>query len=181
MRSPLARLLLLAITACEGPLGTAREPTVEELRDLALGTDRNLYEATLVGGEGSYRTYALTMVARFTNGMDRPVYLGRCLADTDSPIYGVLSAEPALEAGYDPVWACVGHDHPIVVGAGETRVDTLRIAGPNAWDGHTKEPLGTLAGRFQLSYRVGACPEVYRCGVSQSLVESSEFEVRLKP
>jgi hypothetical protein len=181
MRSQLSRLLLLAITACEGPFGTTRELTVEDLRDRTLGTDRNLYEATLVDGEGAYRTYAVTMVAEFTNAMDQPVYLGRCLPDTDSPIYGILSVEPELEAGYDPIWACVGHDNPILVGAGESRVDTLRLSGPNAWDGYTKEPFGTLTGRFQLSYAIGTCPDVYGCGVVQSYVESNEFEMRLKP
>jgi hypothetical protein len=181
MRSHLAGLLLLASAACEGPTAEPHGLTVGDLRDLTLRTDRNLYEATFLRGEDTYRTYALTVVARFTNTTDQPLYLSRCYPATSYPIYGVVSINADQEAGYNPVWACVGHDHPIVVGSGETRVDSLRIAGPNAWDGSTKEPFGTLTGRFRLSYPIATCPDVYGCRALSSSVESNDFEVRLKP
>jgi hypothetical protein len=181
MRSHLAGLLLLASAACETPTAEPHGLTVEDRRDLTLRTDRNLYEATFSGGEGTYRTYVLTVVARFSNGTDQPLYLSRCYPATSYPIYGVVATNADLEAGYNPVWACVGHDHPIVVGSGETRVDSLRITGPNAWDGYTNEPFGPLTGRFRLSYPVATCPGVDGCGVLSSSVESNEFEVRLKP
>jgi hypothetical protein len=177
MRSHLAGFLLLASAACEAPHGL----TVEDLRALTLRTDRNLYEATFSGGEGTYRRYALTVVARFTNATDQPLYMRRCYPATSYPIYAVVATNADLEAGYNPVWACVGHDNPIVVGRGETRVDSLRIAGPNAWDGYTNQPFGTLTGAFRLSYTIGACRAVYSCGAMPSSVESNEFEVRLKP
>ena len=181
MRSHLAGLLLLASPACEVPTAEPPGLTVEDLRDVKLRTDRNLYEATFLDGEGTYRTYALTVVARFTNGTEQPLYLSRCYPTTSYPIYGVVSTNADLEAGYNPAWGCVGHDHPILVGRGETRVDSLRIAGPNTWDGYTKEPFGTLTGSFRLGYSISACREVYGCGPTPSWVESNEFEVRLKP
>jgi len=121
------------------------------------------------------------VVARFTNETDQPLYLSRCYPDTSYPIYGVVATNADLEAGYNPVWACVGHDHPIVVGRGETRVDSLRITGPNAWDGYTSEPFGTLTGAFRLSYNIAACPDAYGCGAMPLSVQSNEFEVRLQP
>ena len=181
MRSHLAGLLLLASAACEAPTAEPHGLTVEVLRHLTLRTDRNLYEATFSGGEGTYRRYVLTVVAHFSNGTDQPLYLSRCYPATRYPIYGVVATNADLEAGYNPVWACVGHDHPIVVGRGETRVDSLQIAGPNAWDGYTNQPFGTLTGAFRLSYTIAACPDVYGCGAMPLSVESNEFEVRLKP
>jgi hypothetical protein len=181
MRSPLAGLLLLASAACGAPTAEHQGLTVENLTDLTLRTDRNLYDATFSGGRGTYRTYSLTLVARFTNGTDQPLYLNRCYPETSYPIYGVVATNANLDAGYNPVWACVGHDHPIVVDRGEARVDTLRIAGPNAWDGSTNEPLGTLTGPFRLSYSIATCPDPHGCGAMPLSVQSNTFEVRLKP
>jgi hypothetical protein len=181
MRYSLFSLLLFAAVACENPAASSRALSLDELSDLTLTTDRNLYTATPVSGAGSHRMYGFTVMAQFTNRLSRPVYLERCYPSTPIPIYGVVPVEGQVEAGYDPVWACVGHDSPIVVGAGETRTDSLRIVGPNAWDGHTKEPLGTLVGHFQLRYAVGACPEVDGCGGGTRSRGSNNFEVRLEP
>ena len=172
MRSHLAGLLLLASAACEAPTAL----TVEDLRALTLRTDRNLYEATFLGGR-----YGLTVVARFTNATDQPLYLERCYPTTSYPIYAVVATNADREAGYNAAWACVGHDRPIVVGRGETRVDSLRIAGPNTWDGYTNQPFGTLTGRFRLSYAVAPCRGLGSCRALSSSVESNDFEVRLKP
>jgi hypothetical protein len=181
MRFYFAGLLLLLSAGCEAPTAELRGLTVEDLGNLTLRTDRTLYEATFMGGEETHRTYALTVVARFTNATDQTLYLSRCYPSTGHPIYGVMATNPDLEAAYNPVWSCVGHDHPIVVGRGETRVDSLRIVGPNAWDEYTSQPFGTLTGAFRLSYPVAACPDGYGCRAMPSSVESNEFEVRLKP
>ena len=155
------------------------EATAGQSGQVTLRTDRAAYSARPIGGEGPYRTYAVTVVAQFTNGMSQPVYLQRCYPETPYPIYGIVAAEEGREAAYDPAWACVGHDLPIVVSAGQTRTDSLRIAGPNAWDGRTKEPIGNLVGRFRLSYVVGTCPSVTGCELPGPIRESNEFEVRL--
>jgi hypothetical protein len=181
MKLHLAGVFFLAIAACESPVATSRDLTLEELSDLTLRTDSTTYTATLIGGEGSYRTYGVTLVARFTNGTSRPVYLDRCYPGTPYPIYGIVSSEPSLESAYNPVWACVGHDQPIVVRAGETRTDFLQIAGPNMWDGHTKEPMGALVGRYRLTYSVNSCADGYPCDVSARIRGSNEFEIRLAP
>jgi hypothetical protein len=181
MRSHLAGLVLLASAACGAPTSENHGLAVEHLSELTLRTDRNLYEATFSGGEGTYRTYAFTVVARLTNGTDQALYLSRCYPDTSYPIYAVAATNAGVEAGYNPVWACVGHDHPIVLGRGETRVDSLRIAGPNAWDGYTNQPFGALTGAFRLGYSIAACPDAYGCGAMPVSVQSNDFEVRLKP
>jgi hypothetical protein len=180
MRYSLVGLLFSAVVACGAPVATSGDVTADRSGEVTLRTDRAAYSATPIGGEGPYRTYAATLVAQVTNGMSRPVYLQRCYPETPYPIYGIVSAEEGREAAYNPAWACVGHDLPIVVSAGYTRTDSLRIAGPNAWDGRTKEPFGDLVGRFRLSYAVGTCRAVSGCELP-GRTESNEFEVRLEP
>ena len=181
LRYSLVGFLLAALVACGPPATTSGELTPGESGQVTIRTDRAAYDATPIGREGSYRTYAMTVVAQFTNGMSRQLYLQRCYADTPYPIYGIVSAEEGREAAYNPVWACVGHGVPIIVLAGMTRTDSLRIVGPTAWDGRTKKPLGDLVGRFRLSYIVGTCRAVTGCEVPGRVHESNEFEVRLRP
>jgi hypothetical protein len=145
---------------------------------VSLRTDRAAYTASLSGGKGLYRTYRFTLVAQFTNGMAEPLYLERCYPTTPYPIYAIGSAAEGREAAYNPAWGCVGNDGPIVVLAGETRTDSLRVTGPNSWDGRTNEPFGDLAGRFRLSYMVGSCRAVSGCKLPNP-VESNNFDVRL--
>jgi hypothetical protein len=121
------------------------------------------------------------VVARLTNRSSQTVYLERCYPDWSYPIYGVETVGSDQDAAYDPAWGCVGHDHPIVVTAGETRTDSLQLTGPNMWDGHTHIPLGTLIGRFRLSYPLRMCPGEDDCSLSQVSVSSNDFEVRLAP
>jgi hypothetical protein len=181
MRYVWAGLAALVFGACESPTAAPRQLTAEELKALTLQTDRLAYTAALVQGVGPYRTFGFRLVARFTNDLVRPVYLKRCYPDWPSPIYGISAADADQEAAYNPVWACVGHDRPIVVQPGETRTDTLEVRGPNAWDGYTNAPLGTLGGRFQLSYEVGTCRSVHDCPVAGRVRASNEFEVYLAP
>ena len=181
MRHALVVFLLGALVACGPPVTPSGELTADQSGQVTLRTDRATYHASPTGGEGSYRTYAATVVTQFTNGMSRIVYLERCYPDTPYPIYGIVSAEKGREAAYDPTWACVGHDVPIVVLPGGIRRDSLRLVGPNAWDGRTNKPFGDLVGRFRLSYVVGTCRTVTGCEVPGRFRESNEFEVRLGP
>ncbi len=74
-------------------------------------------------------------------------------------------------SAYDRVWACVGHESPIVIAPRATRVDTLRIEGPNIFDGNTKAPEGMLEGDFRLVYEVGTC---HREGEAKCLLPLEE-------
>lgn len=128
--------------------------------------DRTEYTAAYVGGEGQARTYAFTIIARYENPTADTLYISRCLPRDRTPEYGVEAIDDATaESAYDPVWACVGHGFPIVVAPHAARVDTLRIEGPNVFDGKTIEPLGNLEGEFRLIYTVGSCGlGCARCG-----------------
>jgi hypothetical protein len=172
-------LLAMLVPACGAPLATPAESSADRVGDLTLLTDRSAYKAVATEREGPVRAYRFTLVARFTNHTDRPVYLERCYPDTPYPIHGIVPAEGDAEVAYAPVWACVEHGHPIEVQPGETRTDSLRITGPNAWDGDTNEAFGRLEGRFRLSYSVGTCPAVIGCEVPGRVRESNEFVVRL--
>jgi hypothetical protein len=67
------------------------------------------------------------------------------------------SANATEGSAYERFWPCVGHESPIVIAPGATRIDTLRITGPNILDGHTMTPQGRLDGEFRLVYEVGTC------------------------
>jgi hypothetical protein len=182
MRYSLLELLiapLAALVACGTPVPTSGDVVADQFGQVTLRTDGVAYQASPAGGEGPYHRHSVTLVAQLSNEMPGPLYLQRCYPDTPYPVYGVLAAEEGRGAAYDPVWACVGHDTPIVVLAGQTRTDSLRILGPNAWDGRTNQPLGDLVGRFRLSYRVGTCRGIVGCELPGASVKSNDFEVRL--
>lgn len=153
----------------------------------ALTTDRAAYVAGQRGDANALR-YGFTVVATYANRSEAPVYLTRCNPDDPHPVYGVrlvgagpIGGPKPWRAAYDPIWACGGHDRPIVVRPGEARVDTLRLSGPNVWDGVTHQPDGVLEGRFQLSYQAYACPEPVRCPLPAAYnARSNVFEVRLR-
>jgi hypothetical protein len=180
MRHSLIGFLLAALIGCESSVAPSDSVTADnQSGQVSLRTDRASYSAMPIGGEGSYRTYGFTLVAQFTNGMSRTVYLERCYPTTPYPVYGIGSDADGQSAAYNPTWGCVGHDSPIVVLPGMTRTDSLRILGPNAWDGRTNEPFGNLTGRFRLSYVVATCRAVSGCELPGHPRESNDFEVRL--
>ena len=167
---------LLALAGCASILDPPGE-------DTALVTDQASYVARYQRGEGSYRQYGFTLVASFQNRTGGPVYLERCYPDTPVPTFGVELVGGvgwAPESGFDPVWACVGHGSQIVVRPGDTRVDTLRIHGPNSWDGRTGAPGGSLEGSFRLVYPAGTCRDVVRCPLPREARSSNAFEVRVE-
>ena len=172
---------LVALIACGASVPTSGDVTADQEGQVTLRTDRAAYQATLVGGEGSYGPYALTLAAQLSNGLSVPLYLQRCYPDTPYPIYGIVSTEEGRIAAYDPVWACVGHGHPIVVSPGRIRTDSLQVLGPNSSDGQTNMPFGDLIGRFRLSYLIGTCRAVSSCQLPGGSIVSNEFEVVLGP
>lgn len=145
----------------------------------AIQTDGVRYDATPTGDAApGFVDYELTVVATFTNPTDDTLYLDRCRPDSPGPIYGVDLIEPEDPDGaaYDADWACVGHDRQFAVAPGESRVDTLRISGPNAWQGGSY--IGRLEGLFRLRYSVWMCAD---CGESapDDLEFSNVFEIRI--
>jgi hypothetical protein len=148
---------------------------------VVLRTDRDEYVASYEGGEGSYRQYGFSVVARFENRGSTAVYLARCYPDSPHPIYGVelVDGGESWGAAYNGVWACVGHDRQIQVPPGEVRADTIHLQGPNAFDGRTDQPFGTLAGRMRLFYEVQTCPGDGACRLSEDAGMSNVFTVEL--
>ncbi|MEW5928782.1 MAG: hypothetical protein AB1941_15070 [Gemmatimonadota bacterium] len=177
MSRKLALAALLALAGC----GSLLDPGAD---DAALRSDETSYAARHQAGEGWHRRYGFTLVARFENRTGGTVHLDRCYPDWPHPTFAVglvgAAGSPPGSA-YDPVWACVGHDSPIVVLPGETRVDTLRILGPSSWDGRTLEPQGAFDGRFRLVYKAsGGCRDHLRCPLSRESSISNAFEVRVE-
>jgi hypothetical protein len=114
----------------------------------ALTTDATHYTAMAAGNE----QVTLTVITRYQNSADTAVVLDRCSPTTPYPIYGVELVAPASAEGaaYDPVWACEGHSHQLVVPAGTARTDTLTLRGPTAYDPGRQRYLGVLAGTFRV-------------------------------
>jgi len=168
-------LLPLLLAGCSLLTGTESSPD-----ELPLRTDQAVYIAQQERG-GSRPTYGFDLVARFENNTRQTVYLARCYPDSPHPIYGVelVGQEDEWGAAYNGVWACVGHENPIAVAVGATRIDTLRITGPSAWPGGSNQHFGVLEGRFRLSYQAQSCRSETGCDLPDSLARSNEFEVRL--
>lgn len=132
--------------------------------DLLLTTDSSSYTATPIG----YSQVTLRIVTQYRNPAAAAIALDRCFPTSPSPIFDVELVTPKSNdgSGYNPAWACVGHDRPIVIGAGETRIDTLVLRGPNAYDPRLARYLGTLEGTFRIGY---------------GGQRSNEFRVKLPP
>ena len=123
-----------------------------------LRVDQTKYRASCTEGEGEGCTYRFTLIARYENPTADTLYLDRCTPEDRTPMYGIMVASDSTEdAAYNPVWGCVGHDYPVVIAPHTTRVDTLKIDGPNVFDGKTNAPMGKLEGEFKLIYVVGSC------------------------
>ena len=148
-------------------------------------TDSNSYTATRVEElwPGVF-VYGFTVVTHYTNPTPDPLYLWTCYPDARTPMYSVMLAGQPTSAGaaYNAAWACVGHDRPIRVGPGATRVDTLYLRGPNGFDGVTHRPIDpVLEGRFQLQFAVQSCRTEGDCPIrDEALTRSSEFTVKLE-
>ncbi|OLE57098.1 MAG: hypothetical protein AUI36_14990 [Cyanobacteria bacterium 13_1_40CM_2_61_4] len=155
-------------------IGCGEDRFAPTLMPTPLLTDDTAYVA-FPSGVGQDRRYGFTVVAHYENRTTAPLYLDRCSSNSPSPIYGVQVVDGAGTAAYDPIWAC-GAGSPILVEAGATRSDTLRIAGPNMWDG-TGAPVGTLEGEFRLYYEVRTCANDVQC--RSSVAPSNPFRVQL--
>jgi hypothetical protein len=152
-------------------------------------TDSVSYTARPTGRAGRSIQYAFTVIAQLENRGDVPVYIPRCYPNSPQPLYSVEPEDTAGAAqqrmqnrpAYDQIWACVGHDYPFEVWPGTTRVDTLRLVGPTAWDGRTGEGIGRVEGRFRLGYHGGVCRRRSDlCRRPDSTWYSNAFSVRVE-
>jgi hypothetical protein len=133
-------------------------PSATPQNRASLQVDRREYEAACIEGKGDDCTYGFTIIASYVNQTAETLFIARCLPSDRGPEYGLKVVDDTMKyAAYDPVWGCVGHDYPVVVAPRATRVDTLRLRGPNAWDGKTNQPWGIFDGEFRLIYRVARC------------------------
>ena len=174
--TPLAAVLTLAV-GCSALSTAPGDPASSGLH-----TDRATYVATRVSGEGAYTQYGFRVEARFNNTGPDTLYLARCYPESPTPSYGVeLVDAPAASdrerAAYSGAWACVGHDRQIAVAPHSSRVDTLLIRGPNAWDGISHTPFGTLTGQMRLSYAVQRCRGDGACALPPEAGRSNPFDV----
>ena len=160
----------------------------------ALLVDQPAYLARYLEGDssstGDYRQYGFRIRARFVNRRDVPVYLPRCYPQDQHPMYGVRYAGPdslggplgsRTESAYDPIWACVGHDRPIVVPPGTVRTDVLEVSGPSSWTSYGLQRGGKEEGAFRLHYQASLCPDdAYSpgCRVPESERASAVFTAR---
>jgi len=167
--------IVVSLVACSEFAGPS---TYVGREDQLLQTDKTEYTARYTGGNGSPRRYSFQVVTRFHNTQPNRVYLARCYPTSPTPIYGVEAVDPSDRwgAAYDPAWACVGHEDPIAVAPGATRVDTLRLTGPTSTDGRTGEPYGVLTGVFRIGYSVHTCRREIGCELPNAGV-SNTFRV----
>lgn len=118
-------------------------------------TDQTVYTSTPESAAApDRRRYTFSMKARYRNPSDFTLYVQTCREASSAPIFSVVTvSSDTTQSGYNPFWACPAAS-PIPLAPGDTRIDTLEVFGPVAWDGETNEPLGVLEGDFRLVYDV---------------------------
>ena len=143
--------------------------------------DRSEYSATCIRGKSNTCSYAFTLVATYENRTPDTLYVSRCYPTDPTPMYDIEVADDTTEdAAYAPMWACVGHDSPIVIAPHAARVDTLQIEGPNSFNGKTNAPIGKFEGGFRLLYKVRSCePGRTKCRPLPESERSATFRVHL--
>jgi len=152
---------------------------------VTIKTDQIEYNARyheMVSGQDRYK---FLLTASFENRTGATVYLERCYPHTPYPIYDIVpdngsGIQESGSGGYRTANVCVGHDKPIIVQPGETRIDKLVIYGPNAWTSDKLIIKEALTGQFRLTYRAYFCRELIRCERPDAMQYSNVFTVRLQ-
>lgn len=177
----LTALTCLTAACSDAPTGALPTSELFAASDGGFTVDRAVYTAT-PDRSVEYPRFEFQLVARFTNTTNQPVYLSRCYPNSPTPNFGIQLLGAGVDqwgSAYDMAWACVGHDQQFEVPPGATRTDTFEIGGPNAFDGKTNRPLGTLVGRMRLVYEVQGCRGDGACRLTGSLGKSAPFEVEV--
>jgi hypothetical protein len=162
------------LVSCASP----SEPSIGNLGPVPAGpftTDATGYVAHRL--PESLSRYQFRIISRFENRGTATLYLGRCYPDSPQPLFTVINTT-AVESGYSQIWACVGHDRQFAIRAGEVRVDTLFVEGPNAFRGGTHEPIGVTEGDFRLYYDVRLAAGDGGPDAPDSIKLSNAFRVR---
>src|SRR5512143_1276091 len=146
-----------------------------------LQVDHDGYRAACIEGKGVDCRFGFTLIATYENRTSDTDYVSRCGPRDKTPKYSIEPfPDTTQRTAYARMWACVAHDFPIVTPPHTVRVDTLRIEGPNAWDGRTYAPLGILQGQFRLIYEVRPCRQGRaNCSVQPEYRWSQTFRVHL--
>jgi 4-hydroxyphenylpyruvate dioxygenase len=150
----------------------AGDIALRECGDLWLCTDREEYEASYIEGEGAYRQYGFTIIARYENRLAVPVFMYPC------GFYALTNTMNDEEVGYNPVSICTGGMRSIPVFPGEAKEFNLNIRGPNGWQNGVSQ--GLLEGEFRLILNIDRCPEEPGCGLDTEYRISNRFKVRLR-
>ena len=188
-RSGLAALTALAMIGCSGSAALAPDGSatlgLDGRPDGSFTTDSAVYTARHIQDLWpGVPIYGFTLVTRYTNPTQAPVFLWRCYPDSPSPMYSVVAPSGGSSTGiaYNAAWACVGHDRPIRVDPGATRTDTIHVRGPNGFDGITHRPIDPIVeGTFRLQFVLQSCRTEGDCPISnEALSRSNEFTVRLE-
>lgn len=171
MRSiPFIAWMILLISGCE-IIGGIDGKNIGEFVCLEseICTDKETY-VSQKAEIGNARVF--TIVARFENKSQFPVHLRRCRPDSPTPIYSfrLLDSDDSWGSAYNHAWACTGHSRHILVPAGASRIDSIRVRGPNVFQNN--QVLGLLSGNHQIVYEVTPC-----CGAEERLVYSNMFVV----
>ena len=180
-------LVVLAVLGCGGSSSLAPDGSatlgLEGRPEGSFTTDSVAYTARLIQEPWSgVRIYGFTLVTRFTNPTQAPLYLWTCHPDAAPPVYSILAPDGVFDGvAYNMAWACVGHDRPIRVDPGATRTDTINVRGPNRFDGITHQQIDHIVeGKFQLQFAVQSCRTEGDCAIrDHALTRSNEFTVRL--
>lgn len=179
---PTLRAASILLAACGSVIGcgTAGESLGPAAvpGDRAFRTDSTSYVATSLG-DGNY---LLRIIVQYRNTTPATIYLDRCFPDSPSPEFFVGSVIVADSWGpaWNPAWACVGHNRPIVVAPGTSRVDTIELRAPTAVDHWTQKPFGTFEGWFAVGFRPRSCVSETECAVADdSLRATNPFRISL--
>ncbi len=166
-------LPFLMIFGCSTSTAPGAPPTIS--------TDAGQYVARPSGGSGTYQLYSFRLIATYRNERSDTVFLANCFPNVPTPTYGVVLANGSRSTtvGYNPTYACVGHDQQIAVPPGQSHTDTLIVQGPNMWDGKTGIPFGIMEGRFTLLYQAQTCRGDGMCRLPESFGLSNPFEVTI--
>jgi hypothetical protein len=141
-------MALIGVSACAS--------AVDETATPGLLLQTNLWHYQAVGDPipSGYRQWHFQVIATLTNNTPAPVYVERCNAGAHSPVFSV-GIDGSGESAYDPIWACGGLDHQLLLAPHARRVDTLQVSGPNEFGVATPGLL--TSGTFRLAYYVSTC------------------------
>ena len=164
-------VLAVAISA----LSCHREPTAPVVfYHGLLQSEQDSYTATTIGS-GPSAVLGFTLIARYVNRSNAPIYIERCRESDTQPMYGAQSvAADSVPAGpTDQIpGACAGNA-PLAVAAGTVRMDTFTVAAPSP-----------LPANMRIYYDVSSCGNALGlCGamLPDSERVSNTFQVRAAP